>query len=120
MSANSKILSPGELAVGMFVTVHNHAPYTKEHVSDGGLFSGPTVVTTKTHDRSWYGDVLTIKAIDLPYIVFQAENNCPTDKHISTLDTRRTTLMELSDEYVLALHPYLKNKIEEKNKKNEQ
>lgn len=115
MSTNSKILSPGELEVGMFVTVHNRAPYTKEHVSDEG-FGGLTVVTTKTHDRSWYGDVLTVKAIDLPYIVFQAENNCPTDTHTSTLDTRRTTLMELSDDYVIARHPHLKNKIEEKNK----
>ena len=86
MSTNSKQLSPGELAVGMFVTVLDNAPYTKEEVT-GGVFAEAKVITTTSHDRSGYGEVLIILAIDLPYVAVRYEDEYESDRFVTKIDT---------------------------------
>ena len=103
----------------MFVTVLDNSPYTKEEVT-GGVFAEAKVVTTTSHDRSGYGEVLIVLAIDLPYVAVRYEDEYESDRFVTKIDTRRTRLMELSDEYVLAMYPHLTKVIKEKNKKNEQ
>ena len=75
------------------------------------------VVTTTNYDRSGCGDVLVVLAVDLPYIVVRYENEYKNSRIVVQKDTRRTNFMELSDEYVLAMHPYLSDIINEKRKK---
>ena len=90
------MLSPGEMSVGQIVTVIENKPF--EHESSS-LF-GDTVQKVKTEDRSGYGNVLQIRAIDLPYVVclyldrrtFQKEEKW-------TFDTRRTSFKELKPEF---------------------
>lgn len=72
----NKNISPGELEVGMKITI----------------------LSCSMGDRSWYGNVLEIKVINLPYIIVD-DLGVYGHKGID-LDTRIKTLMELSEEYI--------------------
>ena len=91
-----KQISPGELAVGQYITVLEWNPTTSE-TSDG--FFGTRVVTHTS--QLWCGEVLQVTAVDLPYIVAKKCSD-----HLSLtparLDIRCCKLMELSPEYVEA------------------
>ena len=84
------MLSIGELTRGMYVTVLDW--HTYEHTDGGVIFK--TIM-----DRSYCGDVLEVMAVDLPYIVVKMDKY----KSTTTLDTRRVSFKELSEEYVKAL-----------------
>ncbi len=102
------ILTTGELAVGMFVTVHHNNPYKTEQFPDeiSSLLSGETpiseVMVKQNEDRSGCGTTLQIKAIQLPYVVTIEPHDKFFTDHPITRDTRRTTFMELSPEFVEA------------------
>ena len=117
MSTNSKQISPAELAPGMFVTVLENKPHIREDIV-GGLLDAK-ILTATTQDRCGYGDVLTVLVVELPYVVVRYENKYETSRLVVQKDTRRTSFMELSDEYVLALHPYLLGEVK-KNKEEDQ
>lgn len=90
------MLSPGEISKGMFVTVLEHKPYESEIPS---LF-GDTVQKVKNQDRSGYGEVLRVEAVQLPYVIVRyLKCSILKDKPIR-YDTRRTTFMELNDDYL--------------------
>jgi hypothetical protein len=90
------MLSPGEISKGMFVTVFEHKPYESEIPS---LF-GDTVQKVKNQDRSGYGEVLRVEAVQLPYVIVRyLKCSILKDKPIR-YDTRRTTFMELNDDYL--------------------
>lgn len=94
----SKRMSPGDIAVGQFVTVLEWEPIVHEPLGmDIAMGMTQTVVT---QDNSYKGDVLRVTAVDLPFIVTEQEygySHGPID-----LDTRRVSLMELSPAYVVA------------------
>ena len=75
-----------ELKVGQYVTVSSWVPR-----------EGRT-------DRSWCGDVLEIRAINVPYIVFLVKRGSSFGNGVSTfiitLNLNEVTLMPLTDEYV--------------------
>lgn len=90
------MLSPGEMSVGQIVTVFENKPYENEETS---LF-GDTVQKTKRQDRSGYGSVLRIQAIDLPYVVcLYLDDNIYGQEFKVTFDTRRTSFKELNLEF---------------------
>ena len=97
--STSKILSPGEIAVGQFITVLEWL--SREIPADpfGGLFGGSPIVT-QHKDHSWCGDILKVEAVDLPYIVVRETYEKAKPFNI---DTRELKLMELSKEYVKAM-----------------
>ncbi len=99
---SNKAISPGELAIGLFVTVVENKPFIENSPS---MF-GETQTITHT-DRSGMGDIHTILAIDLPYIVVRREYENTSQNFNYKIDTRRTVLMELSKEYTEALCPRL-------------
>lgn len=91
----NKQISPAELAIGMYVTVLENEPWVHESF----LHESRTITTI---DRSGVGDVLTILAIELPFVVVRKE--VQTGKgYITSMDTRRTIFMELKQDYVDAL-----------------
>lgn len=89
------MLSPGEISKGMFITVLEHKPYESEIPS---LF-GDTVQKVKNQDRSGYGEVLRVEAVQLPYVIVRYISSILKDTTIR-YDTRRTTFMELNDDYL--------------------
>lgn len=106
MSAGNKILSPAEMAVGMFVTVLENKPFIREE-PEGGMFGGGPVHTIATVDRSGMGEVHTVLAIELPFVVVRRESDYEHSRFTHSYDTRRTTFMELKPDYVKALIPKL-------------
>lgn len=113
MSLPSKAISPGELSPGMFVTVLANLPYERQEMS---LLSGD-VQTIVSNDRSGMGNVHTVLAVELPYVVLRREGGYSfTDSY----DTRRTILMELTPEYVRAMHPKLVKGLQVENKLNDE
>jgi hypothetical protein len=96
----NKLISPGELHVGQFVTVFAWEPY---EAFSGGLAGDFNLPLVATHvDHSWEGSVLEIVAVNLPYIAVKNRSDTYL-KHAFDLDTRRVSLMELSPEYILAM-----------------
>lgn len=91
----NKVISPGELSKGQFITLLEWEPIV--HEADG--FFRTTTYTVR--DNSYKGDVLQVVAICLPFIVVNNLNGCFGDNNID-LDTRRVKLMELTEEYVKA------------------
>ena len=103
------MLTPGELSVGMFITVLENKPYQSENIVGNEMLGETSVKTISRQDNSYKGDILEVVAINLPYIVvkwYWADN----ENKAKTIDTRRSTFMELSDEFVLALYPNLEIK----------
>ena len=60
---------------------------------------GTVAVQVTQDDNSGMGKVLRILAVDLPYVAVRDEQN----QFTYSIDTRRTSLMELSHEFVTAL-----------------
>lgn len=76
----TKILTIDELKVDQYITIHSW----------------------NNGDHSWVGEVLKVKAVQLPFIaVIEHQNH--NDGGFISLDTRLLTLMELSPEYVEAM-----------------
>jgi hypothetical protein len=97
------MLTPGEITVGMKITVVAWKP---REVPDLNLFGDPTITSTVTviNDRSWCGNVLEVIAVDLPYIVIRKlDETMECLKAPSRLDTRECSLKELKPEYVKAI-----------------
>jgi len=95
----NKIISPGELSVGQNVTVLNWLPRVHEEIGYENF--APTLIKTTHVDHSYEGDVLNIKAIDLPFIIVEEARKYKMGPF--KLDTRRANLMELSEDYVKAM-----------------
>jgi hypothetical protein len=88
------MISPGEIAVGMVLTILEWEPYVQE---GDGIF---TMTRTVQQDHSWEGELMEVTAVQLPYVVVIERRSkwlIPI-----TLDTRRVKLMELSDEFIKA------------------
>ena len=90
----TKRISPGELSVGMYVTVLGWKE--KEMVSKSAFVG---VSKTMYEESSWVGNVLKIEAINLPFIV---TNELEMIESRPTIDTRKATLMELDLDFVKA------------------
>lgn len=101
MSAN-KIISDGELSVGQKVTVLAWKRLVVDELTGDFLTGGTQIQQRTIEDNSFKGDVLEIKAVDLPFIIVKVLSNGILKKPIK-MDTRRVDLMELSNEYVAAL-----------------
>ncbi len=93
-------LRADDLEVGMHVTVLRLKPREVPVVNPLDFLSGDGGVATRVHeDHSWYGDVLTVKAVDFPYVIVDGELSYM--KGI-TLDMRQVELMKLTPEYIRA------------------
>ncbi len=71
-----------DVKVGQYITIHSR---------NGG-------------DKSWYGDVLLVEAVNFPYVIAKNES----DRHLSNslvLDTREVRFMQLTPDYVKAALP---------------
>lgn len=95
-----KKLESDDLQAGQFVTVLAWKP--QERTTSAGLFGG--LQTIKVQDRSFFGDVLRVVAIDRPFVVVQGVSGFVAGRKVS-IDTRECDLALLSDEYVDALAP---------------
>lgn len=93
------MLSPGEITVGMTITVLEWTPVVHEPDAFSALMTGVTTATTH-RDNSWCGDVLDVEAVQLPYLIVREGDGVLG--HGFKIDTRRAKLMELSPEYVAA------------------
>lgn len=92
------MVSPGELKVGMNVTVMSWKQ------REGLDFDGFGVKTITYTDRSYVGDVLRVEAIDLPFIVVTTSSHSILLRGVPIkLDTREVLLKELADAYVEAM-----------------
>ena len=88
-----------DLKAGDFVTVLEWKPREVPVWSDHD--SWQQVGTRTVQDTSWKGEVLTVDAVDLPYVVVhEARSRQP---RAIALDTRRVTLKLLSPQYVNAM-----------------
>ena len=88
------IITPGELEVGQVLTILKWKPRDVVHASM--LF--PTTTHT-IQDTSYVGDVFTVKAIDLPFVILSRGKD-PHNLGPITLNTDLVTLKELSPEFV--------------------
>ncbi len=96
----TKIISPGELAVNQLVTVYEWNPVTRDS-NPLDIFSTFGTVTQTTHqDHSFCGDILRVTSVMLPYIVVKPLSGGLTNPF--ELDTRRLSLMEVTNEYAAA------------------
>lgn len=114
------MITPGELAVGQFVTVHHwlndNSPENKKNKeeteedsgdvwqdSDLPFFGG--VTTKKTFiNNSFKGDVLEIMAIQLPYLVVKNRSDTIIYERPIHLDLRNVALMECDEAYIKAFN----------------
>lgn len=90
----SAIISPGELTIGMYITVFE---WNKEEKS--GLQESENMLAAllgKAKDKRFCGEVLKIKAVQLPYVAVEYYGQ------ILSLDSRDCKFMELNEEYVKA------------------
>lgn len=96
------MITPGELCVGDFITVHSWIH--EERDVENFLYG---TVTKITHmDHSFEGDPFVIRAICLPFIVVddvRHTNGCYAYHSQISIDTRRVVLMPLTKEYIKAL-----------------
>lgn len=121
----NEVLGPDTIEVGMWVTVLGYRPkeikpaasssLPGEEWKSTGVDTG--VIVVPCEDRSHMGDVLTIKAINYPYVVVQVEDKREINRYVSKVDMRRASLIKLSPEYVYELCPYLKMKEEDNGSK---
>lgn len=89
------MLTPGEITVGMDVTVLKTEPFTVEQYKDG---EGNVVGQKMSASFDVFkGIPLKVAAINLPYVIVYAVGRP------YVLDTRRTEFMEITPEYVKAL-----------------
>jgi len=95
------MLSPGEIAVGMNITVLNAKPMPTQvfRDSDGDV----SMQLTPTFD-CMKGFVLKVVAVQLPFVVVDALGFQDSNDRYS-LDTRIVTFMELDESYVKAMTP---------------
>ncbi len=97
--SHTKIISPGELAVGQFITILEHDEI--ERVSGGFGFGMETITMQRP---SWgLGEVFKVAAIELPYVAVTSKNRYSEGEMARSLDTRTMRLMELSPDYVKTL-----------------
>ena len=89
------ILSPDDLELEMFVTIHSG---TSEPIPCGGE------VVTKVRYGHMAGDVFIVEAIQFPFVVIKeiCENKF-SECHAFSLDVRINRLMKLEEAYVLAI-----------------
>lgn len=95
------VITPGELAKDQLITILFAVP--KEIALPTDDFLG--VKTLSVADKSLQGDVLKIRATQLPYIVVDRMKTATvSDDYVKgvTLDTRDYTFIELSKEFVEA------------------
>lgn len=101
------MISPGEIAVGMYVTVIANKPLERQDFTATPFGipdpDGSGVVTIANEDRSGYGDCLLVKAVQLPYVVLAWTEKGILQGQTFKMDTRKSTFMELSPEYVKAM-----------------
>jgi len=91
------MISPGELQIGLWVTVH-HWEWLVSPVD----ISGNTICKIRG-DGSWVGALLQVSAISLPFVVVIQHTpgrNGETFKNTIQLDTRQAILHELGPEFV--------------------
>lgn len=99
----NKLLSPGEISVGDWITVLNWKWDLQGNDSiDEGF--GRTLTTVRV-DNSWKGSPLKVVAVDLPFIaVKDASSEYDWNRpNAIKLDTRQVDLMSLNDEMVRTL-----------------
>lgn len=94
---NKGVLTPGEISAGQFVTVLSNQPY--EHQSQDFL---GTLVEVKHEDRSGFGSLYRVESVQLPYVLTREYNRFSKkfEDHVTSRDMRRTTLMELTPDFV--------------------
>lgn len=92
------MLTTGEISKGMFVTVIDNKPFER---NIEGMF-GQVEVVAQT-DRSGFGDVFEVMAVDLPYVALRYMHGCAKDC-VTKFDTRRSTFKELSKDYIEAFN----------------
>lgn len=97
------MITPGELHKGMLVTVLENKPFETPNFN---LFGGETKTITII-DRSGMGEVHTVLAISLPFVIVRRESKHEGQEFTTQIDTRRTTLIEISREYAESLIPNL-------------
>lgn len=114
-----KILSSEQLEVGMHITVVQGQELNTDFFNPFrlNLDNGEPAADTKKkqYDRSYMGDVLTVLAIDNPFIVARRETgNFYDKKEKITLDLRVVGVMELSKAFIQEMCPELIKKEEQK------
>ena len=117
----SRILSSEELEVGMHVTVLEHKALPPMPNPFASMFAIPLPgEDTKTEevfkDRSFIGDVLTVLAIDHPFIVVRKESEYAHNTYKHTIDIRHTSIMALKEEFVRSSMPHLFKDKDDENK----
>lgn len=82
-----KPLNPNEIKVGQIITGLDSKPYSSGF-----------------QDRSYFGELMKVVAVDLPFIVLKYCKNDSLSNYKSIADTRIFVFAEPSSEYRAALH----------------
>jgi hypothetical protein len=88
-----------DLKVGEFVTVIQG----KKYLPFGGYDNVTnTVYTEVQEDGSYKGDILEVKAIEIPYVVFYRHDRHAHNQHPITLDMREWKVMKIGQDFINA------------------
>jgi len=105
--ANS-VISVGELAPGMKVSILEWKKNKDESFETGdtgidGFIGTLTKVISNQNNEEFCGDVLTVKAVQIPYVIVRLDRlvDTPGDMPIK-IDSRKCVFMELSDQFIEA------------------
>ena len=97
------ILQPDDFEIGMHITVLENLPYKREaETFDSETFTS-VIKTITNEDRSGFGNVLEVIAINLPYIICKHHSRHKYSVYNCSYDTRRTKFISLNSDYIKAL-----------------
>jgi hypothetical protein len=97
------MLNAGDLNVGQYITITITKQWHKEDIIQnigGSQIGSKTLVigSREVEDSSCHGDILKIKAVNLPYIVVEIQNGNSKGK-IIIKDIRKTNFISVSKKY---------------------
>ena len=101
------LLTPGELSVGMIVTVLENKPSTPNY-AESSLYDTEgkewkSMVAQSQGNKNGYGHTYKVLAVNLPYIVVITVGAHSYGAKPIPCDTREIVFMEVSEDYARAM-----------------
>jgi hypothetical protein len=102
------MLNPDDMSVGQYVTITKN--WHKEDIIQnigGSQIGSKTLVigSREVEDKSWYGEILKVKAVNLPFLVLEVLSSDSKGK-VMIKDIRNTNFIKVTQKYRNALKKY--------------